>query len=149
MLHYEDMVVGDRTVIGSYRITRDEIIEFARRFDPQPFHVDEAAGRASIYGGLTASSAHTFALMALIEHRSGRKGAYVANLGAEHLRFPAPLRPDDEVTLTSEVVAARVSRSRPEIGLVTTEGNLVNQRGEVVMEMRGTIMIRRRAAARG
>jgi len=142
--YFEDFVIGERDVVGSYRVSREEIVEFATRFDPQPFHVDEAAARASIFGGLTGSSCHTFALMSLIHHRSGEETALVANLGAEHLRFPAPLRPDDEVTLTSECLAKRVSASRPTIGIVTTRSLLTNQRDETVMDMQTRFMVRRR-----
>jgi acyl dehydratase len=142
MRHFEDFVIGERKAVGAYRVTREEIVEFASRFDPQPFHVDEAAARASIFGGLTGSSCHTFALMSLIHHQSGEETALVANLGAEKLRFPAPLRPGDTLTLTSECMAKRVSASRPGIGIVTTRSRLVNQRDEIVMEMLTTYMVR-------
>jgi acyl dehydratase len=145
MRHFEDFEIGERQFVGSYRVSRDEIVEFARRFDPQPFHIDEEAARASIFGGLTASSCHTFALMSLIHHRqSAEEIALVANLGAERLRFPAPLRPDDEISLESECLAKRVSKSRPEIGIVTTRSRLTNQRREIVMDMQTTFMVRRR-----
>ncbi len=145
MRYFEDFDIGELRSAGSYRVTRDEIVEFAERYDPQPFHVDEAVARASIFGGLTASSGHTFALMGLIHSRSPEEIALVANLGAESLRFPNPLRPDDEITLRSECVAARVSGSRPAIGIVKTLTTLTNQRGEAVMEMQSTFMVKRRA----
>lgn len=145
--YYEDFTVGDTRKVGSIRVSRDEIVEFASRFDPQPFHIDEEAARASIFEGLTASSTHTFAIASLIHHQSDEEIALVANLGSEKLRFPAPLRPDDELTLVSECVAARVSGSRPELGIVTTRGLLTNQRDEVVMDMTTTFMVQRRPSA--
>ncbi len=139
--------MGEVRNLGAYRVSRDEIVEFATRFDPQPFHIDETAAQKSIFGGLTGSSCHTFALMSLIRSRSPVDIALVANLGAESLHFPNPLRPDDEITLRSECVAARGSESRPAIGIVTTLSSLTNQRGETVMEMRSTFMVKRRVGA--
>lgn len=145
MRYFEDFEIGELRCVGSYRVSREEIVEFASRFDPQPFHVDEQAAQDSIFGGLTGSSTRTFALMSLIHHRSqGEAIALVANLGAEELRFPSPLRPDDEITLTSECVDTRASESRPALGIVTTRSRLTNQRDEVVMDMRTIFMVKRR-----
>lgn len=146
MRYFEDFVVGDKVMAGSIRVTREEIIEFAKRYDPQPFHIDEEAARRSIFGELTGSSIHTFALSSQIHHQGGDEIALVANLGSENLRFPSPLRPDDEITMTSECLSARVSSSRPELGIVTTRGLLMNQRGETVMDMTTTFMVKRRAS---
>jgi acyl dehydratase len=140
--YYEDFEIGEQRRIGSYRVTRREIIDFAKRFDPQPFHIDEQAARESIFGELTGSSCHTFALVSLIHSQSEETTALVANLGSEKLRFPAPLRPDDELTLVSECVAKRESESRPGIGIVTTRGHLMNRRKETVMDMMTTFMVR-------
>ncbi len=142
--HFEDFELGEVREVGSYRITREEIIEFAERFDPQPFHIDEEAARNSIFGGLTGSSCHTFALTSLIHSRTDDEIALVANLGSEKLRFPTPLRPDDVISLVSECVAMRASKSRPTIGIVTTQSRLTNQEGETVMEMETTFMVKRR-----
>lgn len=146
MRFFEDFEVGEVRRVGSYRVSREEIIDFARRFDPQPFHVDEDAARESIFGGLTGSSCHTYALVGLIYARGGGETALVANLGAEDLRFPTPLRPDDNISLASECLARRPSRSRPGIGIVTTLSRLTNQRQETVMEMKSTFMVRLRQA---
>jgi acyl dehydratase len=142
--YFEDFERGEIRELGQVTVSRDEIVEFAERFDPQPFHVDEAAARDSIFGGLTASSCHTFALMSLIHSRHPDRTALVANLGADSLEFPAPLRPDDEISLTSECVATRPSKSRPGIGIVTTRSVLRNQADEVVMRMHTNFMVRRR-----
>lgn len=144
MKYFEDFEIGQRRETGSCKVTREEIIAFAREFDPQPFHIDEEAARASIFGGLTGSSCHTFALMGRIHHQAGQPMALVANLGGNNLRFPNPLRPDDEIFLSSECVAMRKSESRPDVGIVTTRSRLRNQRDELVMEMDTTFMVRRR-----
>ena len=146
MKYFEDFEIGHRREVGSLRVTREEIIEYATRFDPQPFHIDEEAARDSIFGGLTGSSCHTFSLVSLIHHRGPVKMALVANLGSEELLFPAPLRPDDEITLNTECIAKRTSRSRPGIGIVTTRSMLTNQRDETVMDMKTTFMVERRDA---
>ena len=144
MRYFEDFVVGEKITLGSIRVTREEIVEFAKRYDPQPFHIDEEAAQASIYGGLTGSSTHTFALTSQIHHQSQDEIALVANLGSENLRFLSPLRPDDEITMATECLATRVSKSRPEIGIVTTRSLLSNQRDEIVMEMTTSFMVQRR-----
>jgi acyl dehydratase len=144
--YFEDFSVGNKVDVGSIRVSREEIIDFATRYDPQPFHIDEEAARTSIFGGLTASSTHTFALASLIHHQGDDEIALVANLGSDELRFPSPLRPDDEISLSSECIAMRVSASRPELGIVTTRGLLINQRGETVMDMTTTFMVMRRPA---
>lgn len=146
MMYFEDFEVGHQRTVGSYRVSREEIVEFATRFDPQPFHIDEEAARESIFGGLTGSSTHTFALMSLIHSQSPVEIALVANLGAEKLRFPAPLRPDDELSLSSETMSVRPSRSRPGIGIVSTRSVLRNDRGEIVMDMLTSFMVKRRPA---
>jgi len=147
-IYYEDFEVGHVREIGSYTVSKDEIVEFARRFDPQPFHVDEVAARESIFGGLTASSCHTFALVGLINARDGLKSAAVANLGSDALRFPAPVRPGDTLTLTGECTSKRLSRSRPAIGIISSRTLLTNQNGDVVMESMSKFMVKRREGAR-
>jgi len=144
LLYYEDFEPGERRQVGSCRVSREEIVRFAKEFDPQPFHIDEQAARDSIFGGLTGSSCHTFALVARIHHQNSEPMALVANLGAQNLRFPTPLRPDDEISLASECVEMRLSRSHPGIGIVTTRTLLTNQADELVMEMASTFMIRQR-----
>jgi len=144
LIYFEDFEIGRIRHVGSIRVSREEIVEFATRFDPQPFHIDEEAARASIFGGLTGSSCHTFALVSLIHHRGSDEIALVANLGSEEMRFPTPLRPDDELTLRTECVSKRTSRSRPQIGIVTTRSLLTNQRDEAVMDMKTTFMVERR-----
>ncbi len=148
MRYFEDFEIGRVNRVGSIRVSREDIIDFARRFDPQPFHIDEEAARASVFGGLTASSCHTFALSALILHQSPDEIALVANLGAE-VKFPSPVRPDDEIALANECIAKRVSRSRPGIGIVTTKTTLSNASHESVMDMTSSFMVQQRPSASG
>jgi acyl dehydratase len=138
--YYEDFAVGESRLIGHYQASREEIIAFAREWDPQPFHTDEAAANASVFGGLTGSSCHTYAIAAKILHRNPEKVAVLANLATE-LRFPEPLRPDERLTQTSECVDKRLSHSRPGTGVVTTLSRLTNPRGGVVLEMKTVVLM--------
>ena len=143
-VYFEDLTTDYRTSIGPYVLGREEIIEFASRWDPYPFHTDESTARESIFGGLTGSSSQPFALTGLIYARGEEEIALVANLGSEDLRFPSPLRPGDEISLASECLARRPSEPRRGIGIVTSVSRLTNQRQETVMEMKSSFMVRRR-----
>jgi len=141
---FEDLPVGTRTEIGDYLLSREEIIEFASRWDPYPFHVDEQAARDSVFGGLTASSCHLFAICTLLFHRDPDPIAVLAMLGKEAMRFPNPARPGDRLRYRTECVEARESRSNPERGVVTLADELCNQRGEPILTQRVSLLVARR-----
>ena len=143
MRYYEDFQVGDTEVVGHYDVSREEIVEFASRWDPRPFHIDDAAAAKSVFGGLSASSCHTYAITARLTFESGRDVAAAANLKTE-LRFPAAVRPGDRLTLLTECLDQRLSRSQPGVGIVTAQSRLVNQDDVVVLFMDTVSMIRRR-----
>jgi acyl dehydratase len=147
-LHWEDFPVGRVREIGpSAPLTRDEIVEFARRYDPQPFHVDEAAARASAFGGLVASGWQTCGIaMRMYVDEVLRKTASMGSPGVEQVRWTKPVRPGDTLRLRVEVLEARPSESKPHVGLVRSRWQLTNQGGETVMEMEGWGMFRRRGA---
>jgi acyl dehydratase len=102
--YYEDLTVGDAYEFGSYRMTREEIVEFARQYDPQPFHTDEEAARASIFGGLVASGWHTgsVTMRLLVDNYLQESGA-LGSPGLESLRWTDPVRPGDELSVRTEV----------------------------------------------
>ncbi len=141
--YFEDIEIGREVEIGRHTPTRDEIVDFARQWDPQPFHLDEAAGRASPMGGLSASSCHTYSISSLIYSRSDEKLHTAAMLGLE-MRFPSAVRPDEELTLYEKFVDKRVSKSRPAYGVVSSETVMRNGRGEDVMVMRSSYLVSRR-----
>ncbi len=118
-LYFEDLVPGRVFDLGTTLVDRDEMLAFARRFDPQPFHVDEEAGKASIFGGLTASGWFTAALW-MRAYADGvlARAASLGSPGGEEIAWPAPVFAGDELRATMEVVEARRSRSRPDLGLV-------------------------------
>lgn len=133
-LLFDDIVVG--TVMKSiepYVVTAEEIKEVARRWDPMPFHLDEAAGEASHFGGLVGSGAHTIAASIYLGTQEVPQTAAIAGLGIDELRFLAPLRPGDRLTQTSEIIETRASVSRPDAGIVRARRSLRNQDGVEVM----------------
>ena len=144
--YFEDIELGREVEIGSHTPTREEIIDFARQWDPQPFHLDEAAGRASPMGGLSASSCHTYSISSLIYSRSDEKLHTAAMLGLE-MRFPNAVRPDEALTLFEKFTDKRVSKSRPEFGVVSSQSVIRNERGEDVMVMKSSYLVARRTPA--
>lgn len=130
----EDYVVGNTATYGPISATGDEILDFATKFDPQPIHIDEAAATAGPFGGVIASGWHSASLMMrlYVDHYM----SHIASLGGpgiDELRWPAPVRPDDQLTLRTTVLEARPSRSKPDRGLLRTQCEVTNQDGVVVM----------------
>lgn len=147
MLYFEDFPAGDVRESAPRAVTRDEIVAFARAFDPQPFHVDEAAARRSIYGGLLASGWHTCAIyMRLLWDTFLKDTASLGSPGMDEIRWIRPVRPGDTLRMRFTVVEAIASRSKPDRGIVRSVSEVFNQRGETVMTMRGLGMFARRPA---
>lgn len=146
-LFFEDFRPGDVTDTGSVTVTREEIVAFARQFDPQPFHVDEEAARRSPFGGLIASGWHTAALcMRLVVALLGPGSGSLGSPGVDELRWLKPVRPGDELSVRVEVMEAIPSRSKPDRGLVKLRYTMRNQNGEDVMTMIALGMVLRRAS---
>ena len=117
-LYLDDLQPGDVIPLGSHRVTRDEIVEFARAYDPQPFHLDEAAAAASIYGGLIASGWQTVCIfMRLFADGLLNRAAAMGSPGVDELRWLRPVRPGDELHAQVEVLEVRPSRSKPDRGI--------------------------------
>ena len=132
--YFEDYEADCTYDCGQRLVLESEIIEFAQRYDPQPFHVDPVEAVRSIYGGLIASGWHTGALtMRLLVENYVSTVASLGSPGIETLRWPAPVRPGDTLTVTVEVLEARVSRSKPDRGIVRSEVRTSNQKGVQVM----------------
>lgn len=147
--HYlEDFAAGQTFASGRATITQERILSFAAEFDPQPFHTDEAAAAATLFGGLAASGWHTAALTMrlLVESGVGPAGGIVG-AGFDELRWPRPVRPGDELHVEVEVLAVRPSQSRPGQGLVKLRTTTVNQHGEAVQIAVGNLVVPCRPAA--
>ena len=145
LVYWEDVKVGERQRFGRYPVTREEIVDFARRFDPQPFHLDEAAAGASLFGGLIASGWHTGAmLMRMICDHMVPGAASTGAIGFDDLRWVRPVRPGDVLGVETLVTDKIESRSRKDVGTVKIQSRVVNQRGEDVMTLTSLVLYRRR-----
>ncbi|MDP6517634.1 MAG: MaoC family dehydratase [Alphaproteobacteria bacterium] len=143
--YLDDFEVGQVIEFGPRTITRDEILEFARAYDPQSFHIDEAAARKSIYGGLIASGWHTMSiLMRMIVDGLLNDVVNLGSPGMDELRWLKPVRPGDTLTARATIAEIRPSRSKPDRGIVKTFYEVFNQNGERVMTVRGIGMFARR-----
>jgi acyl dehydratase len=147
MLHLEDFTPGRVFPLASQTMTAEAIIEFASEFDPQPMHLDEEAGRASILGGLSASGWHTASVFMRMMYDGWLSGAASeGSPGIEFMEWKKPVLAGDTLSGRSTVLEARPLRSRPGIGMVTFLHEVMNQRGEVVMRGENPVMIRARTA---
>jgi acyl dehydratase len=145
-LYWEDFKVGDTAPMGEKVVERDEIIAFARAYDPQPFHIDEEAARGSMFGGLIASGWHTCAMvMRMMVDSYLNDSASLGSPGIDNVRWLRPVRPGDTIRAQRFVVETRASQSKPEIGLVKSRWEVRNQHDELVMTMEGTGMFGRRS----
>lgn len=146
--YWEDLQPGSVRELGTVTPTTEDIKEFAEQFDPQPFHVDELAGRRSIYGGLCASGWHTCSMaMRLTVDNFLSDSSSMGSPGLESLRWLKPVYPDDTLTLRHTILESRGMRKRPEIGIVRSRWEMINQNGEKVLEMEGYGMFGRRKPA--
>src|ERR1700750_3160591 len=147
-LPFEDFPPGPYGSFGPHHVTREDILAFAAEFDPQPMHLDEAAAKQSMLEGLSGSGWHLCSVMMrmMFDGFIGRT-ASLGSPGVNELRWLAPLRPDDELTLDIDGTEARVSRSRPETGIVTFHGVARNAAGEALCEIVTPIIVERRVDA--
>ncbi len=148
MKYLEDFTVGQVMNFPPRTVSEDEIIAFARDYDPQPFHLDKEAARQSLFGGLCASGWHTAAMMMrmLVDHMIG-KYASMGSPGIDQLRWVKPVFPGDTLHLRGEVLEVKFSQSKPDRGVITTRYEMKNQKGETVLTMQGKGMYARRPAA--
>lgn len=155
-IYLEDLVIGEKIVFGSHTFTKQEIVAFAEEFDPQPFHLDEAAARRSLFGALSASGWQTAAhwMRAMVDYRQHqaeadrRAGKEVPpsgpSPGPTKLRWPRPVYVGDTVTYSSTVTAVEVDPKRIDWGIAITADEGVNQKGETVYAAIGRVYVKRR-----
>lgn len=145
-LYFDDLKLGDVFTTGTHELSADDIKRFAREFDPQPFHLDDAAARDTMFGGLAASGWHTASITMRLLVTSGPKLANgILGAGGE-IEWKAPTRPGDVLHVESEVADLIASRSRPDRGVLVLLSKTINQRGEVVQTLKAKLMVARRAA---
>ncbi|NNF93892.1 MAG: MaoC family dehydratase [Altererythrobacter sp.] len=145
-IYYEDLELGAKQSFGSYEVTREEVVEFANKYDPQAFHLDDDAAAKTHFGRISASGWHTCAMtMAMmVENMKNVKQAGLGSPGVDQLMWKKPVYPGDTLRVESEVISKRRSKSRPEMGLFKSHAQIFNQNDEVVLEMtsNGLIAVR-------
>lgn len=143
LLHYEDFHEGQTFDLGTYLVTREEILDFAHEFDPQPFHVDEARANSSVLGGTAASGWHNCAiLMRMICNGYLNRSAGMGSSGIDEVKWLKPVYPGETLRGTMKVVSRRVSSKRPEMGILVCRWELFNEAGEKKIEETGVNFMR-------
>ncbi|AWJ84778.1 dehydratase [Azospirillum sp. TSH58] len=142
MRYLDDLTAGDRFTGGPVTVTEEDIVAFARQFDPQPFHLDPEAARDSVFGGLAASGWHTAGLtMRMIVTGDGALAGGFVGMGVEDIRWPKPTRPGDVLRIESEILEVRVSAKRPDRGIARVRTTTLNQDGEIVQQMTANLLV--------
>jgi len=149
MIYFEDLVLDREELFGSVEVTREEVIEFARKYDPQPFHLSDEAAAQTYFGRLSASGWHTCAMtMGVIARKVvGEEQAGLGSPGIDELRWLKPVYPGDTLSVYGRVIEKTPSRSKPDIGSFRTQTRVVNQDGVDVMRFTSIVLIRRRPTA--
>lgn len=146
--YLEDIAVGQIFGSGTVEVSAEEIVRFARDYDPQPFHLDPARAQQTLFGGLAASGWHTAALtMRLLVEGDFLPAGGIIGAGFDELAWPVPVRPGDELHVTSEILAVRRSQSRPMQGVIKLRNLTINQKGETVQRAVGNLIVKARSAA--
>ena len=146
MKYFEDLQVGAKTEFGIYKVTREEMLEFARKYDPQPFHLSDEAAAKTHFGRIAASGWHTAAMVMSVIARKvmEQEQAGLGSPGIDDLRWKKPVYPGDTLTVRGTIIEKTPSRSKPGIGSFRTETVITNQNDEVVMSFTSIVLIRRR-----
>ena len=149
MKYWEDMEVGRETVFGSYAVTREEVLEFAHQYDPQPFHVDDEAAAKTHFGRIAASGWHTGAISmrVIVDALSREPQTSLGSPGIDELRWLKPVYPGDTLTVSGEILDKTPSRSKPELGTIRTRTVVTNQDGVEVMRYISIVLMQRRPGA--
>jgi acyl dehydratase len=146
MIYFEDLELDVERDFGTYEVTREEVIEFARKYDPQPFHLSDEAAAKTHFGRMSASGWHTAAMtMAVIARKVvNEEQAGLGSPGIDELRWKKPVYPGDTLHVRGKIIEKTPSRSRPEMGSFRTETTVTNQNGETVMTFQSIVLIRRK-----
>lgn len=146
--YFEDFAVGQTFVTGRHRIDKEQIVTFARQFDPQYYHLDEAAAKQSPFKGLAASGWHTAAItMRLMVEGEFNPAGGIIGVGFDQLSWSRPVRPGDELRVKSEILEIRPSKSRNDRGMVRVQNTTLNQNNEIVQVFTGNLLVPRRSPA--
>jgi acyl dehydratase len=148
LIYFEDLEVGSKAAFGRYEVTREEVLEFAAKYDPQPFHLSDEAAAQTHFGRISASGWHTCAMVMrmLVDNLTARKQAGLGSPGQDELRWHRPVYPGDVLRIETELLEKTRSRSRPEMGSMRSAIRVFNQDDQLVMSMKGIGLIRVRDA---
>jgi len=146
-IFFEDITIGDTAEFGSYKVTKEEVIEFASKYDPQPFHLDEDAAKQSVFGSLCASGWHSCAMTMrmLVDQMRSVGMASMGSPGMDSIKWVRPVMVGDTLSVKTKVTAKRESKSRPNIGFLKATYEVSNQHGKTVMVMHANYMVAKRA----
>ncbi len=146
MIYLDDLTPGDEAIMGTTQVTREEVIEFATRYDPQPFHLSDEAAARTHFGRLAASGWHTAAMVmgVIARHVMETEQAGLGSPGVDELRWLKPVYPGDTLTVRSRVLEVTPSRSKPDMGSFRSEVEVTNQDGAPVMRFTSIVLMRRR-----
>jgi acyl dehydratase len=146
MIYFEDIEVGREAVYGSYEVTREEVLEFARKYDPQPFHLSDEAAARTHFGRLAASGWHTCAMTMAVIARAvvDQEQAGLGSPGVDELRWLKPVYPGDTLHVAGRILDKMPSRSKPDLGSFRTQTTVANQDGVPVMRFTSIVLIRRK-----
>ena len=149
MIYFEDLAVGEETLFGHYDVTREEVIEFATKYDPQPFHLSDEAAAKTHFGRIAASGWHTTAMTMGVIARAvvAEEQAGLGSPGIDELRWLKPVYPGDRITVRGTIIDKTPSRSKPDIGSFRTQTVVTNQDGVDVMRFTSIVLMRRRPSA--
>ena len=146
MIFYEDLEIGMTRSFGGYEVTREEVLEFASKYDPQPFHLSDEAAAQTHFGKISASGWHTcsMTMRMMVENMMNEKSAGLGSPGVDQLRWIKPVYPGDTLRCETEVIEKRRSASRPEMGIFKSRIRTFNQKDEMVLEMVSNALMRTR-----
>jgi acyl dehydratase len=149
MIYFEDMELGAERIFGTYDVTREEVLEFARKYDPQPFHLSDEAAAKTHFGRLAASGWHTCAMTmrVIVDAIAAEHQAGLGSPGVDELRWLKPVYPGDRITVHGKIIDKTASRSKPDIGVIRSENTVTNQDGVPVMRFTSIVMMLRRPLA--
>ena len=147
--YFEDLEVGARFESEVLAVSEQQVVEFAHKFDPQMFHLDRKSAERSIFKGLVASGWHTAAMTMRLFVQTMNFAQGAIGLGVDELRWPHAVRPGDQLRVVTEIVEARLSRSKPKHGIIRLRNVTTNQRGEIVQSMYANALVPRRGAGAG
>ena len=143
-LYFDDVEVGYAEELGPYELRKEEIVEFAHKYDPEKFHTDEDFANKSIYRGLTASSSQMFPIAYALSHMSKSRITILAPLGMDEVRFPNPARPGDQLYYSMEIIEKTESKSKPDRGVLKAHIKIAKKSGDLVLDYKHTLLVVRK-----